>query len=236
MTCLKLAEVYLTYLQTQFYIHRLLTKGDASCSPNLVETCSKLIELSLEIGGFRSQTVYDIYRNFRSSTVGQNQTFDLLHVTNPNKVLCYGLPGAITLVNALKTAKNTLGRAEFADLLRLVSIRRLYVFVSLLEKVYRPEEANYAICLKASGLISRAMDGVLDYVLSGFANDAQRSGAGPANGSMIGIQNPASIDDAAGLWQVDSTLDGITDWDTAALMDMNDWMEGIDWTNVSGGV
>lgn len=73
MTCLRLAEVYLTYLQTQFYIHRLLAKGDASCSPHLVQTCSSLIELSLEIGGYRSQTVYDVYRNFRASTVGRSE-------------------------------------------------------------------------------------------------------------------------------------------------------------------
>ncbi|KAH0134770.1 hypothetical protein KCU66_g659, partial [Aureobasidium melanogenum] len=216
MTCLKLAEVYLTYLQTQFYIHRLLTKGDASCSPHLVQTCSSLIELSLEIGGFRSQSVYDIYRNFRSSTI-----------------LCYGLPGAITLVNALKTARDTMSRAKFADLLRLVSIRRLHVFVSLLENVYRPEEANYAICVKASGLISRAMDGILEYLLSGFVNNTQQPGAELASDLAAGIQNPMSVDDAAGVWQVDTALDGITDWDAAALMDMNDWMEGIDWTNSS---
>lgn len=71
MTCLMLAEVYLTYLQTQFYIHRLLAKGDASCSPHLVQTCSSMIELCLEIGGLRSQTVYDEHRNIKSSTVGQ---------------------------------------------------------------------------------------------------------------------------------------------------------------------
>jgi hypothetical protein len=79
MTCLRLAEVYLTYLQTQFYIHRLLAKGDASCSPHLVQTCSSLIELSLEVGGFRSQTIYDVYRNFRSSTVSQVR-FSMCHM------------------------------------------------------------------------------------------------------------------------------------------------------------
>lgn len=236
MTCLKLAEVYLTYLQTQFYIHRLLTKGDASCSPHLVQTCSSLIELSLEIGGFRSQSVYDIYRNFRSSTVSSNRIFGVLRVINSNQILCYGLPGAITLVNALKTARDTMSRAKFADLLRLVSIRRLHVFVSLLENVYRPEEANHAICVKASGLISRAMDGILEYLLSGFVNNAQQPGAELASDLAAGNQNPMSVDDAAGVWQVDTTLDGITDWDAAALMDMDDWMEGIDWTNVSGGV
>ncbi|KAK6004845.1 hypothetical protein QM012_007624 [Aureobasidium pullulans] len=204
---------------TQFYIHRLLAKGDASCSPHLVQTCSSLIEMSLEIGGFRTQTVYDVYRNFRASTV-----------------LCYGLPSAITLVNALKTAKGTLSRANFADLLRLVSIRRLYVFVSLLESVYRPEDANYAICMKASSLIARAMDGVLEHVLSGFANDEEQLGAGLTNGSTISLQDSTSTNYATGAWQVDTALDGITDWDAAALMDMNDWMEGIDWTNVSGRV
>lgn len=129
-----------------------------------------------------------------------------------------------------------MSRTEYADLLRLVSIRRLHVFVSLLETVYRPEEANYAICLKASGLISRAMDGVLEHLLSGFANGAQQSSDGLVGGSTVGIQNPASLDNAAGAWQVDTGIDGITDWDAAALMDMNDWMEGIDWTNVGGGV
>lgn len=130
----------------------------------------------------------------------------------------------------------TMSRAKFADLLRLVSIRRLYVFVSLLKTVYRPEDANYAICLKASGLISRAMDGVLEHVLSGFANDTQQSEAGfTTSSSTIDIQDSTSLADAAGAWQVDTTLDGMTDWDAAALMDMNDWMEGIDWTNVSGG-
>ena len=130
-----------------------------------------------------------------------------------------------------------MSRAKFADLLRLVSIRRLYVFVSLLETVYRPEDANYAICLKASGLISRAMDGVLEHVLSGFANDTQQSENGlTTNNSTIDVQDSTSLNDAAGMWQVNTALDGMTDWDATALMDMNDWMEGIDWTNVSGGV
>lgn len=129
-----------------------------------------------------------------------------------------------------------MSRAKYADLLRLVSIRRLHVFVSLLETVYRPEEANYAICLKASGLISRAMDGVLEHLLSGFANGTQQSGDALVGGSTVDLQNPASVENAVRAWQVDTGLDGITDWDTAALMDMNDWMEGIDWTNVGGGV
>lgn len=80
------------------------------------------------------------------------------------------------------------------------------------------------------------MDGVLEHVLSGFANDAQQPGTGLASDFTIAVTNTTSVDNAADLWQVDTGLDGITDWDSAALMDMNDWMEGIDWTNVSGGV
>lgn len=129
-----------------------------------------------------------------------------------------------------------MSRAQFADLLRLASIQRLSVFLSLLESVYLPGDANYAFCLKASGLISREMDGVLEYLLLVFANDTQQSGAALASNPTTGVQDSTSVNYAAGAWHADTALNEITEWDTAALMDMDGWMEGVDWTNVSGGV
>lgn len=70
--CLRLAEVYLTYLQTLLHIYRLLRKGEGSCSPDLVQACSSIIETTLQInGGFQNQALYHLHYTFRASIVGQ---------------------------------------------------------------------------------------------------------------------------------------------------------------------
>ncbi|KAI4726671.1 hypothetical protein E4T49_05569 [Aureobasidium sp. EXF-10728] len=229
MTSLRLAEVYLTYLQTRFHIHRLLEKGDSRCSPDLVRICSSIIETTVEIGSFRNQAVYQLHRSFRASTVGPTELV-------MGCVLCYGLPSAVTLINALKSARKTMSREQFADLVRLVSIRRLSVFVSLLESVYRPEDANYTLCMKASKLISSALDEVLDYLLSVFADGTQQLAPSLASSSTAEVQDPTSNDDVAAFWLAGNTLGELMDWDAANLTNMNNWMEGIDWTNASGVV
>ncbi|THV68196.1 hypothetical protein D6D28_06904 [Aureobasidium pullulans] len=223
ISCLRLAEVYLTYLQTLFHIYRLMEKPGGNYSSELVQTCSSIIETTLQIGGFHDQAVYHLHNSFRASIV-----------------LCYGLPSAITLMNALKTAKRTMHRARFADLVRLVSIRRLSVFVTFLEGVYRPENANYALCIKASGLISSALDEIIEYLLLLAANDTIRQPDPGLTGNFAtGIQDPISSDGMAAMGNADNDSLGdpnLLDWDTTNFMDMNNWMEGIDWTNASGGV
>ncbi|KAI4716107.1 hypothetical protein E4T48_07707 [Aureobasidium sp. EXF-10727] len=236
MTSLRLAEVYLTYLQTRFHIHRLMEKGDSRCSPELVRICSSIIETTVEIGSFRNQAVYQLHRSFRASTVGRTELVMCCIRLTPCKVLCYGLPSAVTLVNALKSARKTMSRVQFADLVHLVSIRRLSVFVSLLESVYRPEDANYTLCMKASKLISSALDEVLDYLLSVFADGAQELAPSLTSNSTAEVQNPTSSDDVAAFWLAGNTLGELMDWDAANLVDMNNWMEGIDWTNASAAV
>jgi hypothetical protein len=116
-----------------------------------------------------------------------------------------------------------MNRVQFVDLVRRVSIRRLSVFVTFLEGVYRPENANYALCIKASGLISGALDEVLEYLLSLAANDT-------------GVQDPVSNLGLAAVGHADNSLLDLFDWDAANLMDMNNWIEGVDWTNASGEV
>lgn len=143
-------------------------------------------------------------------------------------------------MNALKTAKRTMHRARFADLVRLVSIRRLSVFVTFLEGVYRPENANYALCIKASGLISSALDEIIEYLLLLAANDTIRQPDSGLTGNFAtGIQDPISSDGMAAMGNADNDSLGdpnLLDWDTTNFMDMSNWMEGIDWTNASGGV
>jgi hypothetical protein len=87
MSCLRLAEVYLTYLQTLFHIYRLLDQRGGSCSPDLIQTCSSIIETTLQTGGFRNRAVYHQHHSFRASTVSQIILFVCRWVTDSNKGL-----------------------------------------------------------------------------------------------------------------------------------------------------
>jgi hypothetical protein len=127
-------------------------------------------------------------------------------------------------------------RAQFVDLVRRVSIRRLSVFVTFLEGVYRPENANYALCIKASGLISNALDEVLEYLLSLAANDTLQPGVEITNYATSGVREPMPSDGLAVVGHADNTMPDLFDWDATDLMDMNNWMLNIDWANASGGV
>jgi hypothetical protein len=129
-----------------------------------------------------------------------------------------------------------MNRAQFVDLVRCVSIRRLSVFVTFLEGVYRPENANYAFCIKASGLISSALDEVLEYLLSLAANDTPQSGLEIPNHGLNGTQDPMPNASLPAVGHVDNTLPDLFDWNAANLLDMNLCMEGIDWTNAGGGI
>ncbi|KAI5235761.1 hypothetical protein E4T43_09036 [Aureobasidium subglaciale] len=219
ISCLRSAEVYLTYLQTQFHIYRLLQKFNGSYSPHLVEACSSIVETTLQIGGFHDKADHHLYSGFRASIV-----------------LCYGLPSAITLINALKTARRSMNRAQFADLVRRVSVRRLSVFVTFLEGVYRPENANHALCIKASGLMSDALDELLEYLLSLAASEPEVTRPNVTTCLPNETQMGSSSDYLAAMEHADSALDNLVDWGVANLMDMNDWMDGIDWMNASGGI
>ena len=129
-----------------------------------------------------------------------------------------------------------MNRVQFVDLVRRVSIRRLSVFVTFLEGVYRPENANYALCIKASGLISGALDEVLEYLLSLAANDIQQAEPEVTSNYITGVQDPVTNVGLEVVGQADGSLLDLFDWDAANFMDMNNWIEGIDWTNASGGV
>jgi hypothetical protein len=87
IVCLRLAEVYLTYLQTLFHIYRLMDKRDGSCSPDLIQTCSSIIETTLQSGGFRNRAVYHQHHSFRASTVSQSRLFICCLVTDTSKGL-----------------------------------------------------------------------------------------------------------------------------------------------------
>lgn len=129
-----------------------------------------------------------------------------------------------------------MSRVDFVDLARRVSIRRLSVFVTFLEGVYRPENANYALCIRASGLISGALDEILEYLLSLASNDTPQPGPGVIDNALAAQKDTLSHDGVAAVEIADNTLLDMFDWDAANLMDMNNWMGEIDWTNVSGGV
>lgn len=127
-------------------------------------------------------------------------------------------------------------RAHFVDLVRCVSIRRLSVFVTFLEGVYRPENANYAFCIKASGLISSALDEVLEYLLSLAANDTQQSGPEITSYGVNGTQELTQNAGSATAGQADSMLPDLLDWNADDLIDMNHWMAELDWKNAGGGL
>jgi hypothetical protein len=129
-----------------------------------------------------------------------------------------------------------MNRAQFVDLVRCVSIRRLSVFVTFLEGVYRPENANYAFCIKASGLISSALDEVLEYLLSLAANDIPQPGPELTSQLAAGTYNAMPNAGLAVVGHVDDIIPDLLDWNADDLIDMQNWMEGIDWSNAGGEV
>lgn len=157
--------------------------------------------------------------------------------TDRVQVLCYGLPAAAVLVNALLEVARSKGTQSLPEgLNRAFIIRQLSVFISHLESIYNPGDANYNVCVNAAKAISRTLDDALD--ISSAPSTAVTSAAGPqtpASSNDIGANStlapamPLMLSNERNGMDLDIlSSNGLDGFDFAT------WMKDIDWTGTGG--
>jgi hypothetical protein len=97
-------------------------------------------------------------------------------------------------------------------------IRNLIVFVSQLESIRGPEEANYDICVQASRAISRTLDDLLEQAIA----PPGQAPVTPAQPQVIANEH-VDVDDLGAL--------NPDDWEN---FDLSNWIKSIDWTSAGG--
>ncbi|KAJ5555325.1 hypothetical protein N7461_003795 [Penicillium sp. DV-2018c] len=141
--CLMMIVSYLAYLYNDFLIQRLLAgKNNPRGNTALISVSARILSTVLKLGTQREQMV-DLRPDFTWT------------------VLLYGFPSASLLIKALQHQKRT-GEPFLYDESRSALIRNLSVFISHLESIVRPDNANYALFQRASQVFSKIIDEVLE--------------------------------------------------------------------------
>ncbi|KAJ5240190.1 hypothetical protein N7468_004809, partial [Penicillium chermesinum] len=146
---------YLAYLYNDFLVQRLLAgKSNPQGSAALLSVSADILSTVLSIGTYREQCV-DLRPDF---------TWILL---------LYGFPSASLLMKALQHHKRT-GEQFLYEGSRAQLIRHLSVFISYLETIASPDNANYPLFQRTGELFSKMLDEVLEpeaYLQSSNASD-----------------------------------------------------------------
>ncbi|KAJ5425765.1 hypothetical protein N7465_000835 [Penicillium sp. CMV-2018d] len=141
--CLMMIISYLAYLYNDFLIQRLIAgKNNPRGNTALLSVSADILSTVLTLGMQREQMV-DLRPDFAWT------------------VLLYGFPSASLLIKALQHQKRT-GEPFLYEGSRSALIRNLSVFISHLESIVRPDNANYALFQRASQLFSRIIDEILE--------------------------------------------------------------------------
>ncbi|KAJ5306407.1 hypothetical protein N7508_005422 [Penicillium antarcticum] len=151
--CLMLIISYLAYLYNDFLIQRLIAgKRNPRGNTALLSVSADILSTVLILGTQREQMV-DLRPDFTWT------------------VLLYGFPSASLLIKALQHQKRT-GELFLYDGSRSALIRNLSVFISHLESIARPDNANYALFQRASQVFSKIIDEILEPVPDSELGDA----------------------------------------------------------------
>ncbi|CDM32172.1 Zn(2)-C6 fungal-type DNA-binding domain [Penicillium roqueforti FM164] len=141
--CLMMIISYLAYLYNDFLIQRLIAgKNNPRGNTALLSVSADILSTVLSLGIQREQMI-DLRPDFAWT------------------VLLYGFPSASLLIKALQHQKRT-GEPFLYEGSRSALIRNLSVFISHLESIVRPDNANYALFQRASQLFSRIIDEILE--------------------------------------------------------------------------
>lgn len=111
-------------------------------------------------------------------------------------------------------------------------IRNLSVFVSYLDSVFRPDNANHAIAMQASATITRTLDEVLDPTPQPVGSSGQDQVV------MGGLLTPSASTPSAHLGAGNMEVDAALVDPFLGVLDeqgFNDWMGSIDWTATGSG-
>lgn len=208
-TRVMLRKVYLSYLHLQFQIMRLLDSSGSNRDESLLQTCSSMLEVCMQI-----------------ATAGDRDAHTPRDLSTT--ILGYGLPCAMVLVMAFQDSTRDASWSFPPSLKRSVLIRRLSAFVSYLETVCRPFQANYISCMQAARTMSRILDEVLDSLTGApIASSTQQATSGAANdASPTEAQQPT-------VTGVDVAVPDMMDFGDLGDLDLVDWANNIDWTATS---
>jgi hypothetical protein len=152
---------YLAYLYNDFLIQRLIAgKNNPRGNTALLAVSADILSTVLTLGMQREQMI-DLRPDF-AWTVGTKYKAPYTYpILNEWQVLLYGFPSASLLIKALQHQKRT-GEPFLYEGSRSALIRNLSVFISHLESIVRPDNANYALFQRASQLFSRIIDEILE--------------------------------------------------------------------------
>ncbi|KAJ5766641.1 uncharacterized protein N7511_004257 [Penicillium nucicola] len=170
--CLMLIISYLAYLYNDFLIQRLIAgKNNPRGNTALLSVSADILSTVLILGTQREQMV-DIRPDFTWTVPFPQliQTRVLTHYLYL-QVLLYGFPSASLLIKALQHQKRT-GEPFLYNGSRSALIRNLSVFISHLESIARPDNANYALFQRASQVFSKIIDEILEPVPDSGLGDA----------------------------------------------------------------
>ncbi|CAG8100229.1 unnamed protein product [Penicillium olsonii] len=141
--CLMMIISHLAYLYNDFLIQRLIAgKNNPRGNTALLAVSAEILSTVLTLGTQREQMV-DLRPDFTWT------------------VLLYGFPSASLLIKALQHQKRT-GEPFLYESSRSALIRNLSVFISHLESIARPDNANYALFQHASKVFSKIIDEILE--------------------------------------------------------------------------
>ncbi|KAK4505168.1 hypothetical protein PRZ48_003131 [Zasmidium cellare] len=213
--CLMLSTLRQAFLQGIFSIYRTLEPIEPSCSPELLKVSMDIV-----------LTAHDVGRNLNRAI--------FLRYDFPYVVLCYGLPAAGVLVNALLEVARSKGTQSLPEgLNRAFIIRQLSVFISHLESIYNPGDPNYTICLNAAKAISRTLDDALDISAASTTVNSTAGPQTPASNNDVGATlapaMPLMLNNERNGMDLDIlSSNGLDGFDFAT------WMKDIDWTGTGG--
>jgi hypothetical protein len=152
---------YLAYLYNDFLIQRLIAgKNNPRGNTALLAVSADILSTVLTLGMQREQMI-DLRPDFAWTVRTKYKAPYTYSILNEWQVLLYGFPSASLLIKALQHQKRT-GEPFLYEGSRSALIRNLSVFISHLESIVRPDNANYALFQRASQLFSRIIDEILE--------------------------------------------------------------------------
>lgn len=147
-------------------------------------------------------------------------------------MLAYGLPSAAVLVHAMSKS----GVGTLPDgLSRSKLIRDLSVFVSYLESICTPDDANYTVCTQAAKTIAQTLDEILDPQAGSTSVRAELDqDTAPAATGESGVPDAAATADQTTILPGNEEL-SMPELDFYSTLDLDNWIKSIDWTGVTTG-
>lgn len=155
-----LTIVYLSHLQNEFQIHRLLGRNTQISGPALLEVSAEIVAVVVQLGKSRDKAM--LPRHEFSNIVSDSHVGFLKFHSDIPQVVNYGLPSAAALVAAVQIGAQTRTQSLPHNLSRSAVIRSLMVFTTYLEGISGVGEAIENTCMQAAKSISRTVDRMLD--------------------------------------------------------------------------